>query len=441
MRLISHRLKLFLCLYQFAWWLGLPFIFLYLLIRSHKDSDYRYNLEERFGFGPTFEANVWVHAVSLGEMRAVEPLLRSLLAKNKTLVVTCHTPAGRRYGLEAFSTEISKSQMCVRFAPFELFGAYRRFFKRFKPVLGLVVEQEIWPIMLGSGCINAVPIYLINSQMTNFGVKKVAWFTMLFGHCSSLATGVFTKSEASANNFKSLGAKNVLVIGELRFDQIIPTWQTNGARNFRKSAGLLARPTFVICSMTSDEEEIYIQAISEVKRKFADFGVLAPLFVLVPRALERFDVVFESLGRVELKAVKRSETFDDSLVPIKVFEWDEVDVLLGDSFGEMFFYMELAKTAIVGGGFNPSGAHNIIEPLMLGLNTLVGPHIWTIMFPTMEAQAAGLVTVVDDSVALVTEMLAAYDDNIEKSQRTNFLAVYSGATEKTLKVLAEQGHL
>jgi 3-deoxy-D-manno-octulosonic-acid transferase len=78
---------------------------------------------------------------------------------------------------------------------------------------------------------------------------------------------------------------------------------------------------------------------------------------------------------------------------------------------------------------------------MLGLNTLVGPHIWTIMFPTMEAQAAGLVTVVDDSVALVTEMLAAYDDNIEKSQRTNFLAVYSGATEKTLKVLAEQGHL
>ena len=438
---MTDRLKRFLCLYQVFWWLGLPFLLLYFLFRSYRDSDYRRNWAERFGFGSTFDANVWVHAVSLGELRAVEPLLRSLLAKNKTIIVTCITPAGRRYGLKMFSKEIAKSRMDVRFAPFELFGAYGRFFKRFTPTLGLIVEQEIWPIMLGAGHVYSVPIYLINSQMTNYGVKKVKWLTAIFGHWSALATGICAKSEVSAQNFKALGAQNVLAVGELRFDQVIPEWQTVAALSFRKSAGLLGRPTFVICSMKSDEEEIYIQSIVDAKKKFVASGFLAPLFILVPRALERFDKVLKSLEKAELRSVKRSEAFDDRLVSLTAFEWDKVDVLIGDSFGEMFFYMGLAKTAIVGGGFNPSGAHNIIEPLMLGLNTLVGPYIWTIIFPAVEAQAAGLVTIVDDKSTLVTKMFTTYNADIETVQRAEFLSVYSGATEKTLNILLEQGNL
>ena len=103
--------------------------------------------------------------------------------------------------------------------------------------------------------------------------------------------------------------------------------------------------------------------------------------------------------------------------------------------------MGLAETAIVGGGFNPSGAHNIIEPLMLDLNTLVGPHIWTILFPVREAEAAGLVTVVADQPSLVSEMLKTYNSDFILDKRDRFFAIYSGATQKTLNILFEQGRL
>tara|TARA_B110000503_G_scaffold82853_1_gene126459 strand:+ start:3237 stop:4583 length:1347 start_codon:yes stop_codon:yes gene_type:complete len=438
---MTGRLKIFLFFYQIAWSFGLPFLLLYFLYRSYRDPDYRRNLNERFGFGQRVEANVWVHTVSIGELRAVEPLLRSLLTKNETVIVTCITPAARRYGNQMFSKEIEKSQISFQFAPLEFFGAYNRFFKHSKPTLGLIVEQEIWPIMIGSAYIKSVPIYLINSQMTNSGMKKVKWLAMIFGHCCSLATGVFAKSEASAKNFLALGAKNISVVGELRFDQFIPMSHTDAALSFRKSANLFNRPTFVICSMTSDEEDIYIKSLVDVKEKLSKLGVSAPLFILVPRAIERFDKVLKKLGRAGLRSVIRSEAFSKDLVSLKEIDWDEMDVLLGDSFGEMFFYMGLAETAIVGGGFNPSGAHNIIEPLMLDLNTLVGPHIWTILFPVREAEAAGLVTVVADQPSLVREMLKTYNSDIILDKRDRFFAIYSGATQKTLNILFEQGCL
>ena len=107
----------------------------------------------------------------------------------------------------------------------------------------------------------------------------------------------------------------------------------------------------------------------------------------------------------------------------------------------MFFYLAIAQTAIAGGGFEKSGAHNIIEPLMLGLRVLVGPYIWTIKFPAAEAMESGLLTLIEKEESLAYEAIRYYDEDMIRKNITGFLISNSGATDRTISALKKMGHL
>jgi 3-deoxy-D-manno-octulosonic-acid transferase len=434
-------LWLFLRLWSLLWHAGLPIILIYLWKRGRKDPLYNQNLWERFGRYPQrLPGAVWVHAVSLGEMRSAVPLIRALLDRGDTVVTTHFTPAGRREAQQVFAAEIAAGRMAAVWVPFETSWAYKGFFRAFRPRAGLVMEIEIWPRMIFAAKGAGIPLFMCNAQYPTKSMARDAKLGLRHKLMQGYA-GAFVKSELQAQRFASVGARNIAVTGELRFDQPIPPHLVRAAKELRP---VLAgdRPVVTFASAVEGEDELYLDAIA-----FALRHPSRPFVVYVPRKPERFDEVAELLARRGLTAIRRSEVLDPSLAPKRLPSpsWQREggggglpsdapsDILLGDSLGEMYFYIALADRVVTGGGFTPHGAHNIIEPLALKRPVIVGPEIHTIEYPATEAIAAGVCLRVETPEALtaaLTEWQGPGPTAIEA-----FFAAHAGAAPKTLAAL------
>lgn len=415
------RLRLALMVYALAWWVLLPAVIVYLRLRARKDADYGANLAERFGLvHAVVRRPVWVHAVSLGEMRSATPLIRALLAQGEQVLTTHFTPAGRREALREFGPEIAAGQVQVAWVPFDMGLAYRQFLRRFAPKYGLVMEIEIWPRMIMACRAAGVPLFMCNAQypQKSFDKDMAGWG--LRAALTGGFAGGFVKSALQAERFAAAGMRNIHVTGELRFDQPIPQAQLDAAARLR--AGLTrGRPAFTLTSVVEGEDAIYIDMIRRTKGVF---------FVYVPRAPERFDQVAGMLADAGLRFARRSVLLDAAL---GADDLPQIDVLLGDSMGEMYFYLALCDRAIVGGGFVTKGAHNIIEPLALRKPVIVGPHIWTIAYPAVEAIAAGVCHKVGDAAGLLAAVTAPMP--VTEAQIVAFYADHAGAVARTLAAL------
>ena len=138
--------RLVLCLWSILWHLALPLIILYLWYRSRSEPLYITNLRERFGGGsPIPPDTIWVHAVSLGETRAADPLIRSLIDRGETILLTTITAAGRAEASKLFADDIAAKRLYLRWTPIELPWALRRFICNHKPRFGMIMEIELWP--------------------------------------------------------------------------------------------------------------------------------------------------------------------------------------------------------------------------------------------------------------------------------------------------------
>ncbi len=415
------RLRIALFVYGLAWWVLLPVAIVYLRLRARKDPLYAAHLAERFGLvRPRVRNPVWVHAVSLGEMRSATPLIRALLAQGDCVLTTHFTPAGRREAVREFSAEIAAGRVQVAWVPFDMELAYAAFLHRFAPKYGLVMEIEIWPRMIMACRARGVPLFMCNAQypQKSFNKDMAGW-----GLRAALTAGFaggFVKSDLQAERFAAAGLRNIHITGEMRFDQPIPQAQLQAAARLRERL-VAGRPAFTLTSVVAGEDAVYIDMIRQVPGAF---------FVYVPRAPERFDEVAGMLRDAGLRFARRSEVLDAALGAGEV---PQVDVLLGDSMGEMYFYLALCDRAIVGGGFVTKGAHNIIEPLALRKPVIVGPHIWTIEYPAQEAIAAGVCHHVMTEAELLDAVqapVAVSDDQI-----AGFYADHAGAVARTLTAL------
>ncbi len=454
------RLWLFLRLWSLLWHLGLPVVLIYLWRRGRKDRLYSQRLGERFGRYPQRLAGaVWVHAVSLGEVRSAVPLVRALLDRGDSVVSTHFTPAGRREAERVFAPDIAAGRMAAVWVPFDTSWAYAGFFRAFRPRAGLVMEIEIWPRMIFAARNAAVPLYMCNAQYPTKSMVRDTKFTLRHNLMQAYA-GAFVKSDLQAQRFASVGVPNITVTGELRFDQPVPPHLVTAAKTLRPAlAG--GRPIITFASVVEGEDDLYLDAITSALRHPS-----RPFVVYVPRKPERFDEVAGMLAARGLTFLRRSEVLDQRLVSLPPHPfpppqggrempdadgtrlpsplWGGAggggplpdtapDILLGDSLGEMYFYIALADRVVTGGGFTPHGAHNIIEPLALRRPVIVGPEIHTIEYPAVEAIAAGVCLRVDTIQAL-TAALTDWPGPTPKAIQT-FFAAHAGATEKTLAAL------
>ena len=419
----SAKVIIFLVFYRFIWFLFMPLVLCFLVYRSKQEPAYAEKLLERYGIGQTRKGSwVWIHAVSLGEFRSAIPLVDKLLERGERVIITHFTPAGRAASEKYYAAQISSGCVLVHWVPFDYRLAFKRFFSNFKIKYGLVMEVEFWPGMLSSARAFNVPLFLCNGQYPNKSFERDTRRYFSSRDIVPLLSGVLVKSHRMAVPFQKLGVKKISVTGEMRFDQ--PLNENQVVAGIRLKEIISHRPVVTIASAVKGEENLFFEAAMKLVQR----NPLA-IIVYVPRKPEEFETIAGHLKSLGVAFQRRSEILDGSL---NLIEKLHANFILGDSLGEMNFYISLADQVVVGGGYVPQGSHNIIEPLLLDKPTIVGPNIWTIEFPAVEAINAGVVKLVKPK-DLAGELL-----ELSNYQPTSeFVSKMQGSTENTLTAISK----
>ena len=422
-------LAAFLVFYRLLWVLLTPLVMIYLWHRGRRDPDYTSHLLERFGRYPRLPQHpIWIHAVSLGELRSAVPLARDLLNSGETIVFTHFTPAGRREAHNVFADDIAAGRVASVWVPLDIHWIFRRFFRACHPKMGLTMEIEIWPAMVMASRASSVPLYMCNAQYPSKSIKRDSTKLRIRQRIMGKFAGAFVKSQLQADRFSKVGVSNIHITGELRFDQPVPPALLDAAATV--APNLAGRPILTIASAIEGEDPIFIDAIKALHQQSQK-----PLVIYVPRAPERFSEVGSMLTDAGFKIAKRSDLFGDDLSLNT--DWpSDIDILLGDSMGEMYFYLSLADRVIVGGGFHPNGAHNVIEPLALAKPVVTGPHTFTIEYPFTEAEAAGVACSVPNAEELAALLMGP--DWTTTTDIAGFMQAHSGASKRTVATIKSE---
>jgi 3-deoxy-D-manno-octulosonic-acid transferase len=422
--------------YRALWWLIAPLAVLRLLIRSRKERGYRQHIGERFGLAsgrlPEDDAPlIWVHAVSVGETRAAQPLIDALLKAHADarILLTHMTPSGRATGEQIFGDRVLRSYL-----PYDMPHAVRRFLRAWRPSLGLVMETEVWPTLIDECRRADVPLVLTNARMSERSYRRAARFGGATRDVFGGFSRVLAQSPSDAQRLTALGARNVAVLGNLKFDMNTPP--ELAARGHAWRAAIGARPVWVAASTREGEEELVLQA-------FAALNVDDALLVLVPRHPQRFNEVEALIERQGLRYERRSNWAPAGAIGAGQGTARalprEVRVLLGDSMGELGAYYAAADLAFIGGSLLPLGGQNLIEACAVGVPVLIGPHVFNFTQATADAVAAGAALQVKDPADLARVLRELFEDRPRRiamgAAASAFAARHRGATARTVEVL------
>ncbi|WP_321947767.1 lipid IV(A) 3-deoxy-D-manno-octulosonic acid transferase [Paraburkholderia sp. J10-1] len=424
-------------IYRAAWWLIAPLAVLRLLIRSRRERGYREHIGERFGYSagrlPEDDAPlIWVHAVSVGETRAAQPLVDALLAArpDARVLLTHMTPGGRATGEQLFGDRVLRCYL-----PYDMPHAVRRFLRAWRPSLGLVMETEVWPTLIDECKRADVPLVLTNARMSARSFKRAAKFGAGAREVFGGFTRVLAQSPSDAERLTALGARNVAVLGNLKFDMASPPALIARGREWRRAIG--ERPVWVAASTREGEEELVLQA-------FAALNVPDALLILVPRHPQRFDEVAALVERKNFKLERRSRWAPAAAAAASAHEGvrvlpQDVSVLLGDSMGEMGAYYAAADLAFIGGSLLPLGGQNLIEACAVGVPVLIGPHVFNFTQATADATAAGAALQVQDPADLARALRELFNDKPRRvamgAAAAAFASRHRGATARTVDVI------
>lgn len=377
-----------------------PLILLRLLWRSLKTPDsghYRRRWGERFAFiDPLPRAGcVWLHAVSVGEVRAALPLIQALKERYRhtPLLITTMTPTGSEQVRQALGNSVYHVYL-----PYDLPGAARRFITRTRPSLALIMETELWP-NLYHACRQAnIPLLLANARLSARSASRYAYIRPLIAQTLRCVTLVAAQSEADSARFQRLGAlpSQVHVTGNIKYDLTLPGGLAEQGRELKRKI-FLDRPVWIAASTHNGEDEAILRVFERLR---TEMQMPDLLLLLVPRHPERFAAVAERCLAQGLVITKRSEQRACS---------KDTQVFLGDSMGELLLFYAAADVAFVGGSLITHGGHNVLEPALLGLPVVFGPHMFNFAEASRHLLAAGAAFQVqdEDSLAAVTGRLFA----------------------------------
>jgi 3-deoxy-D-manno-octulosonic-acid transferase len=440
-------------LYTLAWYLATPVALAYLLWRGRRQPAYRKRIGERLGrHAPRADTAplIWIHAVSVGETRAAQPLIRALLERypEHRLLLTHMTPTGLDTGRELFGAWMAEEPgRAVRVAqallPWDYPFAIRRFLRAWRPSLGIVMETELWPNLTAVCRSEGVPLVLANARLSARSLQKGKRWLWLMRPALQRLSRVLAQTEADAQRIRTLGREDVQVLGNLKFDVTpAPGMESLGhrwrARLLGAEQGSVHRPAVVAASTRDGEEAMLLdawQALGESAMPPESAIPWPPLLVIVPRHPQRFDEVVELVRARGFRVARRSDWGKRE----PAAEARNAQVLLGDSMGEMFAYYGLADVAIIGGSLLPFGGQNLIEPCAVGIPVVVGPHMFNFESATAEAIAADAVIRAPDAHAALRAALHIVADPVAArtmgERGALFAASHRGATARTLVAL------
>ena len=439
-----------LLIYKCVWIFFFPIVLAYFLKRSIKEPNYRRNFLERLGAGKRFLVDpIWIHTVSLGEFRASVPLIEKLLEKSEKIILTTITPAGREEAQSVLKFEIEAGNIHLVYLPLEYDLAFNRFLNCYRPKLSIVLEIELWPVMISACSRHEVPLILAQGQYVERSFLKDKRMPWLRGALFNGFDLILAKSDVHASRYKTFCNSPVDVMGELRFDQTIPVWQINSANFFSRKLDLKKSSRLCFCfgSTGPGEDADLISLMVRLNKKARVRGLPKPFYVYVPRHKKDFDTIMKDLNSAGLKFLKRTDIFDIGLKlnNESVLKDNEIDGIFGNSLGEINFYFQMADYVFIGNSFNSLGSHNVIEPLALKKPVVVGPSVWGIEYPVVEALSAGIIKRVEN----VEELYDYWFSQIEIGKNPDkghlmleeFYDIHSGAAKRCILKLEQYGFL
>ena len=413
-------------LYALLFYVAQPLVWMRLLWRARKQPEYLQHLGERYGFhsGRAPERLLWLHAVSVGETRAAEPLIKALLDAypDHHLLLTHMTPTGRATGAELMNKY--GERLLQAYLPYDLPDACARFLDHFRPRLGLLMETELWPNLLVAAKSRNLPVSLVNARLSARSQRGYRRFSALIRPALESLRAVAAQTAADAERLMTIGARRVSVFGNIKFDVSPAPEKLQLGAEWRRTIG--TRPIWLAASTREGEEALVLDAFSRI-----DLPDL--LLVLVPRHPQRFAEVAALAEERGFTCCRRSE----SSLPTP-----EIRVWIGDSMGEMPAYFAVADLALMGGTLLPFGGQNLIEAAACGCPVLVGPHTFNFAQAAEDAVACGAALRIADAenaARTAKKLLTTNRDTLTqmRTTATAFSQAHRGATARTVALVRE----
>lgn len=369
-------------LYTLTHYLLLPVLLLRIVIRERQSPGYGKRWWERLGWSPRIpgdEAPIWLHAVSVGETIAAKPLVDALRARypQVPILVTGMTATGAERVTTLLGDKVVHS-----FAPYDTPDIVSRFLMRVKPRALLIMETELWPNWVAGCRRRDIPVLLLNGRMSEKSAKGYARVRALSRPLFSSLSWVAAQTDPDARRFADLGVRReaLSVSGSIKFDAPLPPQIQENAKAWRTEY-CPGRLIWVAGSSHEGEEALLLAVHQQLLAVFPDL-----LLILVPRHPERFSPVAELVKASGLSFVRRSGG-DVTLAGVQV--------LVGDTMGELLFFYAVGDIAFVGGSLIPRGGHNPLEPAALGKPVLMGRHVFNFQVICDELAAEEALVLVD----------------------------------------------
>jgi len=333
-------------LYVLLTYLLAPLVIAQEAWKSLLNHAYRGRLGQRLGFvpRPARPGCIWVHAVSVGEVQAAAGLVAELRRRHPRvpIVITTVTPTGAQRAQALLQDGV---QHC--YLPYDLPGSVRRFLDRVAPQVAIILETEIWPTLYAELGRRHIPLVLGSARVSTRSVDRYRRMASLFR--DTLSHGILIGAAPG----------RVQVTGNIKYDIEIPAATIAAGRSLRQQWGA-GRPVWIAGSTHEGEEEASLAAHAAVRARYPD-----ALLVLVPRHPQRFESVRTLLRRRAVRHAQRSS----GALPAA-----DDEVFLVDTLGELQMFYAAADIAFVAGSLVPIGGHSLLEPAVLALPMLSGPH-------------------------------------------------------------------
>lgn len=415
-------------LYTALMYLCVPYFLLRLLWKSRRLPAYRNRIAERFSCPTTCSrgagdrsVDIWIHAVSLGEVIAATSLIEEWLKSGHHVLITTMTPTGSERVSKQFG-----NRALHQYLPYDLPYALRRFLKQYSPKIAVIMETELWPNLIYTVSERRIPLVLVNGRLSKRSCEHYHHVKFWFRSLLKLFSAICVQTEADKAHFIALGANpsTVEVLGNVKFDMRPPGKISETWMQLKRQWGS-DRPVIILASTHEDEEKQFLSQLTKLHQSLPDV-----LLLIVPRHPERFNEVYQLSVNMGFKTGRRSQI--QEIFPTQT-------VIIVDAMGELMQAYQSSDYAFVGGSLVPVGGHNVLEPILAKIPVFSGPHVhnFTLICDLLvEKKAIGLLP----SAAAVFEAMVhlSYDPASKQRQidaASQVLVMNQGAlTRYTQKV-------
>ncbi len=390
-------------IYSFLMYLLTPYMLIRLWWKGRRLPAYRQRIAERFCLSKNQNkpVDIWVHAVSLGEVIAAIPLIDAMLDKKWSVFVTTMTPTGSERVLARFGDKVYH-----QYLPYDLPGVLKRFFKKIQPRVGIIMETELWPNLIYQARAAKVPLLLANARLSDDSRRGYQWIKFIIKPVLNQFSAILPQGNEDAKRFIALGAKPeiVHVLGNIKFDLQTNTIDSKKFSDLKSLWG--AERIVVIAASTHENEEA--QILAQLKR--LQDAVPGVVLLIAPRHPERFQEVYQLCMHGGFNTGLRSNLNTLS---------SENEIVVLDSLGELLGMYQISDYAFVGGSLVPVGGHNVLEPIAMNVPVLTGNQVYNFKAICADLEDAQAILLVQQANEVIDGIIKLHVDQALRQQMVN----------------------